>query len=113
MLTSYHVEYEIENSVSFISSNQYYYSFSECLLSFFLLLRFSSQTLQLKIFTVQLIFIQGEICARGYWNIPDDTSKEILPSWFKKKIENTGLFDLKDALYFSQDAGSDNFLLFG
>ncbi|KHN31534.1 hypothetical protein glysoja_029669 [Glycine soja] len=54
-----------------------------------------------------LIFIQGEICARGYWNIPDDTSKEILPGWFKKKIENAGLYDLKDTLYFPQDADSE------
>ncbi|RZB61811.1 Protein COFACTOR ASSEMBLY OF COMPLEX C SUBUNIT B CCB2, chloroplastic isoform D [Glycine soja] len=56
-----------------------------------------------------LIFIQGEICARGYWNIPDDTSKEILPGWFKKKIENAGLYDLKDTLYFPQDAGSGTY----
>jgi len=55
--------------------------------------------------SVQLILIQGEICARGYWNIPDDTSKEILPDWFKKKIGKAGLYDLKDTLYFPQDAG--------
>ncbi|BAU02403.1 hypothetical protein VIGAN_11192500 [Vigna angularis var. angularis] len=54
-----------------------------------------------------LILIQGEICARGYWNIPDDTSKEILPDWFKKKIEKAGLYDLKDTLYFPQDADSE------
>jgi len=79
------------------------------LLSFFLLLSIYSSTLFLHNFqSVQLIFIQGEICARGYWNIPDDTSKEILPGWFKKKIENAGLYDLKDTLYFPQDAGIDN-----
>lgn len=55
--------------------------------------------------SVQLILIQGEICARGYWNIPDDTSKEILSDWFKKKIEKAGLYDLKDTLYFPQDSG--------
>ncbi|CAJ1952648.1 unnamed protein product [Sphenostylis stenocarpa] len=54
-----------------------------------------------------LIFIQGQICTRGYWNIPDDTSKEILPGWFKKKIEKAGLYDLKDTLYFPQDADSE------
>ncbi|XP_027923177.1 protein COFACTOR ASSEMBLY OF COMPLEX C SUBUNIT B CCB2, chloroplastic isoform X2 [Vigna unguiculata] len=54
-----------------------------------------------------LILIQGEICARGYWNIPDDTSKEILPDWFKKKIGKAGLYDLKDTLYFPQDADSE------
>ncbi|ESW24333.1 hypothetical protein PHAVU_004G121600 [Phaseolus vulgaris] len=54
-----------------------------------------------------LILIQGEICARGYWNIPADTSKEILLDWFKKKIEKAALYDLKDTLYFPQDAGSE------
>ncbi|KAK7314968.1 hypothetical protein VNO77_33500 [Canavalia gladiata] len=54
-----------------------------------------------------LIFIQGNICARGYWNIPNDSSKEILLGWFEKKIENAGLYDLKDTLYFPQDADSE------
>ncbi|XP_061348857.1 protein COFACTOR ASSEMBLY OF COMPLEX C SUBUNIT B CCB2, chloroplastic isoform X2 [Gastrolobium bilobum] len=53
-----------------------------------------------------LIYIQGDICARGYWNIPDDSSKENLLGWFGEKIENAGLYDLKDTLYFPQDAES-------
>ncbi|XP_027358494.1 protein COFACTOR ASSEMBLY OF COMPLEX C SUBUNIT B CCB2, chloroplastic isoform X2 [Abrus precatorius] len=56
-----------------------------------------------------LIYIQGDICARGYWNTPNDSSKEILLGWFKKKIENAGLYDLKDTLYFPQDAGSGTY----
>ncbi|KAK2421371.1 protein COFACTOR ASSEMBLY OF COMPLEX C SUBUNIT B CCB2, chloroplastic [Trifolium repens] len=54
-----------------------------------------------------LIFIQGEICARGYWNVIDDSSKEILLGQFRNKIENAGLNDLKDTLYFPQDADSE------
>ncbi|XP_004512623.1 protein COFACTOR ASSEMBLY OF COMPLEX C SUBUNIT B CCB2, chloroplastic isoform X1 [Cicer arietinum] len=54
-----------------------------------------------------LIFIQGEICARGYWNINDDSSKEILLGQFTEKIENAGLCDLKDTLYFPQDTDSE------
>ncbi|XP_039682758.1 protein COFACTOR ASSEMBLY OF COMPLEX C SUBUNIT B CCB2, chloroplastic isoform X2 [Medicago truncatula] len=54
-----------------------------------------------------LIFIQGEICARGYWNVTNDSSKEILLGQFRKKIENAGLNDLKDTLYFPQDADSE------
>ncbi|XP_058779320.1 protein COFACTOR ASSEMBLY OF COMPLEX C SUBUNIT B CCB2, chloroplastic-like isoform X3 [Vicia villosa] len=55
---------------------------------------------------VQLIFIQGEICARGYWNVIDDSSKETLLEQFRNKIEISGLNDLKEAVYFPQDAGS-------
>ncbi|XP_057421438.1 protein COFACTOR ASSEMBLY OF COMPLEX C SUBUNIT B CCB2, chloroplastic-like isoform X1 [Lotus japonicus] len=54
-----------------------------------------------------LIFIQGDICARGYWNTTDDSSTEILLGFFKKKVENARLYDLKDTLYFPQDADSD------
>ncbi|KAK2367287.1 protein COFACTOR ASSEMBLY OF COMPLEX C SUBUNIT B CCB2, chloroplastic [Trifolium repens] len=54
-----------------------------------------------------LIFIQGEICARGYWNVIDDSSKEILLGQFRNKIENAGLNDLKDTVYFPQDADSE------
>ncbi|KAI5444858.1 variant 3 [Lathyrus oleraceus] len=53
-----------------------------------------------------LILIQGEICARGYWNEIDDSSKEILLGQFRNKIENAGLNNLKETLYFPQDAGS-------
>ncbi|CAJ2666958.1 unnamed protein product [Trifolium pratense] len=58
-----------------------------------------------------LIFIQGEICARGYWNVIEDSSKEILLGQFRNKIENAGLNDLKDTLYFPQDAGTRSLLV--
>ncbi|OIV98922.1 hypothetical protein TanjilG_07357 [Lupinus angustifolius] len=54
-----------------------------------------------------LICIQGEICTRGYWNVPDNSSKEILLAWFDKKVADAALFDLKDTLYFPQDADSE------
>ncbi|KAF7821911.1 protein COFACTOR ASSEMBLY OF COMPLEX C SUBUNIT B CCB2, chloroplastic isoform X1 [Senna tora] len=54
-----------------------------------------------------LISIRGGTCARGYWNIPDTSSKANLLGWFKEKIEKVGLFDLKDTLYFPQDADSE------
>ncbi|XP_058779319.1 protein COFACTOR ASSEMBLY OF COMPLEX C SUBUNIT B CCB2, chloroplastic-like isoform X2 [Vicia villosa] len=54
-----------------------------------------------------LIFIQGEICARGYWNVIDDSSKETLLEQFRNKIEISGLNDLKEAVYFPQDADSE------
>ncbi|KAL1319291.1 protein COFACTOR ASSEMBLY OF COMPLEX C SUBUNIT B CCB2, chloroplastic isoform X2 [Arachis hypogaea] len=54
-----------------------------------------------------LIFVQRDMCARGYWNIPDGSSKEILLDWFAKKIEKADLVDLKDTLYFPQDADSE------
>lgn len=76
--------------------------------SIFLLLSFYFDYLIFEQFQcVQLIFIQGEICARGYWNVTNDSSKEILLGQFRKKIENAGLNDLKDTLYFPQDAGND------
>ncbi|XP_028797444.1 protein COFACTOR ASSEMBLY OF COMPLEX C SUBUNIT B CCB2, chloroplastic isoform X1 [Neltuma alba] len=55
-----------------------------------------------------LISIQGAICARGYWNIPEEnSSKESLLGWFQEKVEKVGLFDLKDTLYFPQEADSE------
>ncbi|PNX82161.1 hypothetical protein L195_g038189, partial [Trifolium pratense] len=53
------------------------------------------------------LHIKGEICARGYWNVIEDSSKEILLGQFRNKIENAGLNDLKDTLYFPQDADSE------
>lgn len=94
----------------FISSIWYYSSFYQsCTLFFSPALELFFFYLILELFLcVQLIFIRGDICARGYWNITDDSSKEILLGWFEKKIENAGLYDLKDTLYFPQDAGNDN-----
>ncbi|XP_054825216.1 protein COFACTOR ASSEMBLY OF COMPLEX C SUBUNIT B CCB2, chloroplastic isoform X1 [Prosopis cineraria] len=55
-----------------------------------------------------LISIQGDICIRGYWNVPaENSSKESLLGWFQEKVEKAGLFDLKDTLYFPQEADSE------
>ncbi|XP_065870284.1 protein COFACTOR ASSEMBLY OF COMPLEX C SUBUNIT B CCB2, chloroplastic isoform X2 [Euphorbia lathyris] len=52
--------------------------------------------------TAVLISIQGELCVRGYWNTPENLSKAQVIDWFKREIENIGLTDLKDTLYFPQ-----------
>ncbi|CAI0546983.1 unnamed protein product [Linum tenue] len=56
-----------------------------------------------------LISIQGELCVRGYWNVPYDngTAKAPILDWFQRQIENIGLGDLKDVLYFPQVPGSE------
>lgn len=51
-----------------------------------------------------LISIRGELCVRGYWQTPDGASKTQLLEWFERQIENIGLSDLKDSLYFPQSA---------
>ncbi|XP_059452101.1 protein COFACTOR ASSEMBLY OF COMPLEX C SUBUNIT B CCB2, chloroplastic isoform X2 [Corylus avellana] len=53
-----------------------------------------------------LISVQGELCARGYWNIPEKVSKANLLDWFERQIERIGLKDLKDTLYFPQSSDS-------
>jgi hypothetical protein len=54
----------------------------------------------------QLISIQGELCVRGYWKTPDKMSKDEVLDWFKEQIENIGLSDVKDTLYFPQTTGN-------
>ncbi|KAI4351799.1 hypothetical protein L6164_006115 [Bauhinia variegata] len=54
-----------------------------------------------------LISVRGDLCSRGYWNLPDDSSETNLLAWFEKKIENAGLFNLKETLYFPQGADSE------
>ncbi|KAK9293339.1 hypothetical protein L1049_021331 [Liquidambar formosana] len=54
-----------------------------------------------------LISIRDALCARGYWNTPDNVSKVRMLDWFEKQIEQIGLSDLKDTLYFPQSADSD------
>ncbi|XP_062153578.1 protein COFACTOR ASSEMBLY OF COMPLEX C SUBUNIT B CCB2, chloroplastic isoform X2 [Alnus glutinosa] len=53
-----------------------------------------------------LISIQGELCARGYWNIPEKVSKANILDWFEGQIERIGLKNLKDTLYFPQSSDS-------
>ncbi|OMO86009.1 hypothetical protein CCACVL1_09872 [Corchorus capsularis] len=52
--------------------------------------------------TSVLILAQGQLCVRGYWDVPDVVSKDDLLDWFKSKVEETGLSDLTDTLYFPQ-----------
>ncbi|KAJ6876429.1 hypothetical protein NC652_035719 [Populus alba x Populus x berolinensis] len=52
-----------------------------------------------------LITIQGELCVRGYWKTPDKMSKDEVLDWFKERIENIGLSDVKGTLYFPQTTG--------
>ncbi|KAG2711215.1 hypothetical protein I3760_04G067100 [Carya illinoinensis] len=53
-----------------------------------------------------LISVQGALCARGYWNIPEEASRKNLLEWFEKQIERIGLKNLKDTLYFPQNSDS-------
>ncbi|TYI63900.1 hypothetical protein E1A91_D09G048300v1 [Gossypium mustelinum] len=57
--------------------------------------------------TSVLILTQGELCIRGYWNLPDGVSKDNVLDWFKSNIEETGLSDLRDTLYFPQTADAE------
>ncbi|CAI0546984.1 unnamed protein product [Linum tenue] len=62
-----------------------------------------------RLLFLKLISIQGELCVRGYWNVPYDngTAKAPILDWFQRQIENIGLGDLKDVLYFPQVPGSE------
>ncbi|KAF8379425.1 hypothetical protein HHK36_028860 [Tetracentron sinense] len=53
-----------------------------------------------------LISIQDALCVRGYWNTPEDVSKASIIDWFKRQIDQLGLSDLKDTLYFPQSPDS-------
>ncbi|XP_022737800.1 protein COFACTOR ASSEMBLY OF COMPLEX C SUBUNIT B CCB2, chloroplastic [Durio zibethinus] len=57
--------------------------------------------------TAVLILMRGELCIRGYWNVPDGVLKDNILDWFKNNIEETGLCDLTDTLYFPQTADAD------
>lgn len=54
-----------------------------------------------------LISAQDALCARGYWNTPEDISKNNALDWFEKQIQRFGLSNLKDTLYFPQSTDSD------
>ncbi|KAI3876175.1 hypothetical protein MKW98_029127 [Papaver atlanticum] len=53
-----------------------------------------------------LISAQGALCVRGYWNSPDSASKAQILEWLERQIQQIGLSDLKDTLYFPQGADS-------
>ncbi|XP_062200758.1 protein COFACTOR ASSEMBLY OF COMPLEX C SUBUNIT B CCB2, chloroplastic [Phragmites australis] len=50
--------------------------------------------------TSVLIAIGDVLCIRGYWDPPADTSKYAMIEWFKSQMQQVGLVDLRDALYF-------------
>ncbi|XP_010537208.1 PREDICTED: protein COFACTOR ASSEMBLY OF COMPLEX C SUBUNIT B CCB2, chloroplastic-like [Tarenaya hassleriana] len=50
-----------------------------------------------------MISVRGELCVRGYWNSPVQMSKAQLLDWFKRKVDEIGLSDVKDTLYFPQN----------
>ncbi|GAB4826393.1 Protein COFACTOR ASSEMBLY OF COMPLEX C SUBUNIT B ccb2, chloroplastic [Ancistrocladus abbreviatus] len=55
-----------------------------------------------------LIYIQGVLCVRGYWNTPDSVSRDHTFDWFRGQVKKFGLSDMKerDTLYFPQRADS-------
>ncbi|EOY23094.1 hypothetical protein QUC31_008089 [Theobroma cacao] len=57
--------------------------------------------------TSVLILAGGELCVRGYWNVPDVVPKDNVLDWFKSNIEETGLSDLTDTLYFPQTGDAE------
>lgn len=73
--------------------------------SFLIYLVLFSVLLRKLAFFLQLISIQGELCVRGYWNCPGQMSKAQLHDWFKRKVDEIGLTDVKETLYFPQYAG--------
>ncbi|XP_066387619.1 protein COFACTOR ASSEMBLY OF COMPLEX C SUBUNIT B CCB2, chloroplastic-like isoform X3 [Miscanthus floridulus] len=51
--------------------------------------------------TTSVVIAIGDLfCVRGYWNPPANTSKYAMIEWFKSQMQQVGLVDLKDALYF-------------
>ncbi|KAJ9539667.1 hypothetical protein OSB04_026173 [Centaurea solstitialis] len=56
-----------------------------------------------------LISIQDVLCVRGYWNTPKsiDLSKEQALDWFKDKLQQIGVFDVTETLYFPQKTDSE------
>ncbi|KAL8126104.1 hypothetical protein AgCh_013404 [Apium graveolens] len=54
-----------------------------------------------------IISVQGALCVRGYWNTPENISKNDALGWFEKQIEQIGLSNLKDTLYFPQSTDSE------
>ncbi|EOY23095.1 Uncharacterized protein TCM_015095 isoform 2 [Theobroma cacao] len=56
---------------------------------------------------LKLILAGGELCVRGYWNVPDVVPKDNVLDWFKSNIEETGLSDLTDTLYFPQTGDAE------
>ncbi|EER94628.1 hypothetical protein BDA96_01G344900 [Sorghum bicolor] len=57
--------------------------------------------------TTSVVIAIGDLfCIRGYWNPPANTSKYAMIEWFKSQMQQLGLVDLKDALYFPNSSDS-------
>ncbi|PUZ40446.1 hypothetical protein GQ55_9G425000 [Panicum hallii var. hallii] len=50
--------------------------------------------------TSVLIAIGDVFCVRGFWDPPANTSKYAMIEWFKSQMQQVGLVDLRDNLYF-------------
>uniref|UniRef100_A0A0E0M9W4 Protein COFACTOR ASSEMBLY OF COMPLEX C SUBUNIT B CCB2, chloroplastic n=1 Tax=Oryza punctata TaxID=4537 RepID=A0A0E0M9W4_ORYPU len=50
--------------------------------------------------TSVLISIGNQFCIRGYWDPPEDISKYAMIEWFKSQMQEAGIVDLREALYF-------------
>ncbi|KAK1262609.1 hypothetical protein QJS04_geneDACA000956 [Acorus gramineus] len=49
-----------------------------------------------------LISVENSLCVRGYWNSPENASKDELLNWFEKQTQQIGFSDLNDTLYIPQ-----------
>uniref|UniRef100_A0A0E0R1J1 Protein COFACTOR ASSEMBLY OF COMPLEX C SUBUNIT B CCB2, chloroplastic n=1 Tax=Oryza rufipogon TaxID=4529 RepID=A0A0E0R1J1_ORYRU len=50
--------------------------------------------------TSVLISIGKQLCIRGYWDPPEDISKYAMIEWFKSQMQEAGIVDLREDLYF-------------
>ncbi|RLN18196.1 protein COFACTOR ASSEMBLY OF COMPLEX C SUBUNIT B CCB2, chloroplastic [Panicum miliaceum] len=56
--------------------------------------------------TSVLIAIGDVFCVRGFWDPPANTSKYAMIEWFKSQMQQVGLVDLRDNLYFPNSSDS-------
>ncbi|XP_025792334.1 protein COFACTOR ASSEMBLY OF COMPLEX C SUBUNIT B CCB2, chloroplastic isoform X2 [Panicum hallii] len=56
--------------------------------------------------TSVLIAIGDVFCVRGFWDPPANTSKYAIIEWFKSQMQQVGLVDLRDNLYFPNSSDS-------
>nr|DAD48013.1 TPA_asm: hypothetical protein HUJ06_017950 [Nelumbo nucifera] len=53
--------------------------------------------------TISVLISVGDVlCIRGYWSTPEDATKTHMLDWFGRQVQQIGLSDLKDTLYFPQ-----------
>ncbi|KAH9617390.1 hypothetical protein KSS87_012261 [Heliosperma pusillum] len=49
-----------------------------------------------------LIYLQDMLCIRGYWNFPENLSKDEILNWFMGQIKKSGMSDVTGTLYYPQ-----------